>query len=280
MTAAGRRRLEETRPARRVVSDPISGRRIDVSRHAPPAALAGWIDRFWGTRWDLRRQPAHEAAMIGDPTIHLVIEAGSSRLVGVHRRRFVRRLHGRGRILGTQLHPGAILGLRPEPASVWTDRIVPLGSVLALDVIALERLALAHDDDAEAFAVIARQLAPLLRPLDESATLARAIVEHVARTPGLVRVAPLEREAGLDERSLQRLFRRCIGVTPKWVIRRVRLQEAAARLELEPDRSLAALAGSLGYADQAHFARDFRAVIGSAPRSFAARLQAARGPGR
>ena len=258
------------------MSDPLSGRRIDVSRCAPPPALAGWIERFWGTRWDLCGQPAHVAAMIGDPTVHLVIEAGSSRLVGVHRRRFVRRLEGRGRILGTQLHPGAILGLRSEAASTWTDRIVPLAQVLAIDVAALEREALALDSDDAAFDVIARRLTPLLRPLDEGATLARAIVEHITRSPGLVRVAQLERASGLDERSLQRLFRRCVGATPKWVIRRVRLQEAAARLELDPDGSLASLAASLGYADQAHFARDFAAMVGEPPGRYLRRARAQR----
>ena len=37
--------------------------------------------------------------------------------------------------------------------------------------------------------------------------------------------------AGLSLRALQRLFREHVGASPKWVIRRNRLQEVALRIE-------------------------------------------------
>jgi AraC-like DNA-binding protein len=58
-------------------------------------------------------------------------------------------------------------------------------------------------------------------------------------------------------------------VSPKWILRRYRLHEAAEQLKGKRPPLLAALAASLGYADQSHFARDFRAVVGQTPRSFA-----------
>ena len=39
------------------------------------------------------------------------------------------------------------------------------------------------------------------------------------------------------------------------------------------ERSLAALADDLGYADQAHFSRDFRALVGISPAAYAARAR-------
>jgi AraC-like DNA-binding protein len=71
---------------------------------------------------------------------------------------------------------------------------------------------------------------------------------------------------GVEVRSLQRVFRRYVGVSPKWVIRRYRLHEAAERLKDPRPAALAELATSLGYADQAHFAREFKQVIGQTPR--------------
>jgi AraC-like DNA-binding protein len=47
------------------------------------------------------------------------------------------------------------------------------------------------------------------------------------------------------------------------------LHEAAAQLAQDPRTSLALLAAELGYADQAHFARDFSRVTGRTPRQFA-----------
>jgi AraC-like DNA-binding protein len=52
------------------------------------------------------------------------------------------------------------------------------------------------------------------------------------------------------------------------VIRRYRLHEAAEQLKGPDPPPLAALAAALGYADQAHFARDFKAVVGRTPAVF------------
>jgi AraC-like DNA-binding protein len=49
------------------------------------------------------------------------------------------------------------------------------------------------------------------------------------------------------------------------VIRRYRMHEAAAQLRSKTPPPLAELAASLGYADQAHFTRDFKSVVGRTP---------------
>jgi AraC-like DNA-binding protein len=46
------------------------------------------------------------------------------------------------------------------------------------------------------------------------------------------------------------------------------VEEAAARIEAGADPSLAELAVHLGYADQAHLTRDFKAMVGKTPAGF------------
>ena len=81
----------------------------------------------------------------------------------------------------------------------------------------------------------------------------------------LLKVEDACRALGHDIRSLQRLFQKEVGIGPKDVLRRYRLIEAAERLAREPELTGASLAGELGYADQAHFIRDYKAVIGVPP---------------
>jgi transcriptional regulator GlxA family with amidase domain len=81
----------------------------------------------------------------------------------------------------------------------------------------------------------------------------------------IIRVDDVASKAGFSRRQLERLFRTYVGVSPKCVIQRYRLFEAADRLAEQPDANLAALAIELGYFDQAHFIRDFKAMIGSSP---------------
>jgi len=71
------------------------------------------------------------------------------------------------------------------------------------------------------------------------------------------------------ERSLQRLVEQRIGLSPKWLLQRRRLHDAVEALKAGRG-TLAEVAADLGYADQAHFGRDWRAVTGVTPGEFAA----------
>ncbi|KAA0075682.1 AraC family transcriptional regulator [Paraburkholderia sp. T12-10] len=57
-------------------------------------------------------------------------------------------------------------------------------------------------------------------------------------------------------------------MSPKWVIRRYRLQEVAQRLTTGHNVKLADLAAELGYFDQAHLARDFTRLFGCSPSNY------------
>ena len=88
-------------------------------------------------------------------------------------------------------------------------------------------------------------------------------------TPGSS-VEEIARRHAVSTRTLQRLFRRHVGVGPKWVLRRYRLQEAAEQLAAGERSDWTRLALDLGYFDHAHFIRDFRAVVGRSPSEYEA----------
>jgi AraC-like DNA-binding protein len=86
--------------------------------------------------------------------------------------------------------------------------------------------------------------------------------------PSIQRVEQLARAAGYSERTLQRLFREYVGVKPKWVLDRIRLHEAAERMR-DGQSDWAGMALDLGYFDQAHFIKAFKAVVGRSPADYA-----------
>lgn len=73
---------------------------------------------------------------------------------------------------------------------------------------------------------------------------------------------------GTSERHIQRALKETLGHGPKWITRRIRLQEVARLLATQPDLDLAQLAIELGYTDQAHLTNDFRAVAGITPAAY------------
>ena len=77
----------------------------------------------------------------------------------------------------------------------------------------------------------------------------------------------------VSERTVQRALRATVGRGPKWVSRRIRLQEVVRALTAGGGDTLATLAVELGYADQAHLTRDFRNTAGVAPAAYLRSLQ-------
>ncbi len=87
----------------------------------------------------------------------------------------------------------------------------------------------------------------------------------------LIRVEQLVDQSGWSRRTLQRRFRRGVGIGPTWVLARFRLQEAALALERDWAVDLARLAVRLGGCDRAHLTNDFRNLLGEGPGHYAAR---------
>ena len=243
------------------------------ARYHPPDSLAPFVEHFWTTHWDLRGEPAYEQDILPHPTVNLVLEPGCSEVVGVMTGKFTRRLEGLGRVFSATFWPGGYAAFYSGPVNELTDRRVPLAELLDIDVPALERQVFEDAaDDAERIDALVKALEGCQPVLEPAAENARDIVRTIIEDADILRVDDIAAQVGMSVRTLQRLFARYIGVSPKWVIRRKRLHEAAERLAAPYPPDLASLAAELGYADQAHFVRDFRNLVGVAPRSYTREL--------
>ncbi len=106
---------------------------------------------------------------------------------------------------------------------------------------------------------------------DEAISFVNGLVATTQEDRTIARVEDLARVASTSVRSLHRLFERYIGVGPKWIVRRARVQEAAERVARGERVDWAEMAQELGYHDQAHLIRDFRAQVGFTPAAYARR---------
>ncbi|MFN0064347.1 MAG: helix-turn-helix domain-containing protein [Myxococcaceae bacterium] len=238
-------------------------------RVLPPEDLADHVDYFWLVRWSLSEP--FEQNVLALPAAHFVFERNDvtkrceSRFAGPGRNRFTRVLEGAGHILGVAFHPGTAFAWVRRPLAPLADRLVSLQSVWPHEVTVAERAILSRRSDAQAVEAAIKYLRRWLPPLDEPNSHARRLVNRIATDPSLCRVEQLVNQSGVSERGLQRLFHRYVGVNPKAVIRRFRLVEAAEILEKPVRLRLTELAQRLGYFDQSHFIRDFRATVGRTP---------------
>lgn len=241
--------------------------------------LSDLARRFWIPVWDVPEGRDSVQRVLQYPVCLVVVSDTYARFYGVVSGLSHTVLTGRGWAVGLMLQPAAGHLLTGEPVRLMTDRFVDLSTIPALDGTALTvrvRSLMQPDPSspepqAEAREVVEDALRPLL-PVDDEGLLVNAIVEDVETSPELLRVDDLCARFGISERTLQRLLHKRIGLGPKWLIRRRRLQEAADRLR-DSDAELAGIAVELGYADQAHFTRDFRKATGMTPGEFASRFR-------
>ncbi|WBP87465.1 AraC family transcriptional regulator [Kitasatospora cathayae] len=238
---------------------------ISVERLAPAAAVARFVEFYWLVRWDLTGHPPYEQKVLAHPNVHLVFEAPRALVYGVDRSLFVRRLEGAGHVLGVKFRPGAFRPLAGHPVSDLADRTVPAAEYFGPETDRINARIL----DAPDAELVDDFLRPRLPAPDPVAEEVAAMVERITGSPDLCRVDESARELGVTVRSLQRLFAEYVGASPKWVLRRARLHEAAERAAAEGKLDLAALAAELGYADQAHLTRDFTAAVGISPARYA-----------
>lgn len=251
---------------RGVLNTPIGAEHARIA--ASSEAVAEYVEHFWWARWCLEEPRSTE--ILTYPSVHVTFEGGEEHILGVVRAKFVRRLVGEGWVFGIKFRPGMFRPLSRVPVHRLTDRVIPLSDELGGSGLGeLVRAQRSMDVRAEVVELALRRELP---PPPPNAVLARELVERTRADPELRTVALLSQHSGLTERALQRLFRDFVGVSPKWVVSRFRLQEASELLATTTE-SIASVAARLGYFDQSHFTRDFKRVVGQTPIEFVAKTR-------
>jgi AraC-like DNA-binding protein len=234
-------------------------------RIAPSPDLAPFVGHYWIITWDLRGHESQTQETLPHPSVHIALESRLSGVYGVVKGRFTRVIEGKGKVFGIKFRPGGFYPFVKFPVSRLTNRILPLGDVFGAPGQALASRVLAKRSERAMVAVAEDFLRQQNPERDAVAERVADIVEQIAADRTITRVETVAGNSGLTVRSLQRLFSRYVGVSPKWVINRHRLHEAIDRLAKGETVDWTHLAFELGYFDQAHFIKDFKAIIGRTP---------------
>jgi AraC-like DNA-binding protein len=260
----------------RGILNPYEGfQRFTLEREEPSAALRRWVDRYWVVCWNLPPGEQFEQEVLPHPAVQLAFEAHGATVHGIGTRRFIARLEGAGRVIGVKFLPGAFAAFSARPMGDLVDQVLPIAEVFGEQADALARHVVSERESARAIERIDRFLQGLTPADDAGIDQAAQLVARAQSDRTVTRSEALARQGGMSVRSLQRLFERYLGVGPKWVIRRARVQEAAERVATGGAVDWAALAVELGYHDQAHLIHDFKAQVGFTPAAYAERCAAA-----
>ena len=183
-------------------------------------------------------------------------------MVGPNTTAFVSRAAGRApTVTGVRLHPGAGPPLFGVPAPALRDARLPATEVWGDEGARLEQAA-APRGRPRARALLVVPGRPRARRTRAPDPLVRAAAARLEAAP----VVDVAEQLAVSERHLRRLVSAEVGYGPKRLGRVLRLRRALARVRAGIE--LAEVAFSGGYADQAHFSNECRALAGVPPGRF------------
>ncbi|WP_375002966.1 helix-turn-helix domain-containing protein [Aeromicrobium sp. CTD01-1L150] len=241
---------------------------------APDPAVAAVVDQYWHVSWALDEGERLDQPIIDLPAVNVTVEEGDVPaplvVTGVHGRAWRRIIHGTGQVFAIRLRPAGLAVLSDLAPPHVADATVSLTAKLDPRLHALMRTVAAGSDPAE-------------RARAADRAIRRVLVEHAPTSAGLLandvldelrecihhRTGPtLAERFTRSERTIQRACVDTLGHGPKWLSRRIRLQEVALALATRPTEDLAVIAADLGYTDQSHLTRDFRTATGITPDAY------------
>jgi AraC-like DNA-binding protein len=250
-----------------------------VSLERVPCAdeLAPWVEHYWTLHWDLPHGTSYLSSTLPHPACNLSVERGHLRdgvghepvvVTGVVTRRFDVDVRDEGWVFAAKFRPGGLADLAGVNARTLRDATVPATDVLdrtVVDSLRAIRTLASPDEGRRHFDEVLGAL--VTAPGDDYRQLLD-VIAAMLRDRSLLRVAQVEEQCGIGTRTLQRLFERYVGVSPKWVLSRYRMHDVTSDLDAGYGGSLADLAAKYGWFDQAHFTREFTDLVGSPPGSY------------
>jgi len=166
-------------------------------------------------------------------------------------------------------------GVDFQPGGLYSFLIVPMGELVntSLELRSLSDSSVCEFSKGIVNAAsigeqIHRVEAFLLERLDRADSMRTPVLEAlymIRRTSGSIRINELAAKLFVSERTLRRLFKEHVGISPKALCRITRLQSAMSYCRETKDVNFLIAAYDNGYFDQAHFIKDFKEFCGFTP---------------
>lgn len=271
-----------------VVAEP----QVELAAGTPAHALAPWVGRYLGYRTSGMAPGTHTGmpsprltfiVSLDDPVDIAAMPDPAQRPARIQA--FVGGLHagpahiahdGRQYGLSVDLTPLGARALFGVPAGELASLVVSLDDLLGPAGRSLPDRLRSLASWPERFAVLDTVLSDAVALRTARADAVPAEVAEAFRllvaSGGSADIAGVARTVGWSRRHLSERFRREVGMAPKATARVVRFDVAKGLLSAGRGwGGLATVAAEAGYADQAHFTREFRDLAGESPTAWMAR---------
>lgn len=251
---------------------------MNYTRYAPANGLERLIECYWFVEGDETASRPEKIIPDGYPELifhyrdpYRINISGEwqlqppNLLAGQIRKNFYLENTGASGIVGVKLKPAAVTYLFQIEMDALADRVVDLQEILGQrfeSVTTSINAQKSHEEIINLFNSFFKSQQEVEYDERIEGALALLFEKH-----GDERVSDLIAKLNITERQLERLFKKYIGLSPKFYARIIRFSYIFQLMQ-EGDQSWVDIAFQSGYYDQAHFIRDFKAFSGEDPSAY------------
>lgn len=261
---------------------------IFYKEYEPSALMKPFIDCFWTCHTDGEREQLSDnvrcfpSGML-EWIIHVKGPASNgcykgkwepyprSMFCGITDHAVTWNMYGDSELLGIRLTPEGMMQLFQTSVSFIFNYYTDAEKFLGNDrTEVIEKIITAADIKERMFLVESFIHSQLKHDAVQRNYFAEAM--KLLRDEEVIEIADVSKQVFVGERQLQRAFKSHLGISPKNYHRLMRLKKAHLNGLINAG-SFTTMAYQLGYADAAHFSRDFKTYFGEAPASYFAQAQ-------
>jgi AraC-like DNA-binding protein len=253
------------RPSMGVLNLQNGEKKFQLSRHTPSDDIGFFVKHFWIVSWNLTEEEPYLQNVVPNPCVNLVIENQRSAIFGPATQKYSYFLQQKGCVFGAKFKPGGFYPFIKRSVSALREQPLSITSVFDVETQHWEESILTQSDERSMVEIAERYMRPKLPAQDRRIPMIQRMIERIVEDKEITKVDQICEQFDMNKRTLQRLFDQYVGVSPKWVIKLYRIQNAAETMDHHPNQDWLQLSLDLGYYDQSHFIKDFKSIIGKTP---------------
>jgi len=236
--------------------------------YQPHIYLQKYIDAYWSFRNTTKNKI--NFPVVPDGCSDIIFYLNDSKKLGNLQDTFVTGvmenaqlipIPNRMELFGIRFNPGILSYFLETNMSKLTNNMMELFQINSYisDKIKINP----YDEDKNIISKIEPQLKDLLKKIKIENNVIN-VIKEITKNPQIL-IEKITKKYKFSLKSLQRIFQKRLGLTPKKFSRIMRFQKAHRKISKDGLKNLIIIALRSGYFDQAHFNREYQKLVGCNP---------------
>jgi AraC-like DNA-binding protein len=257
---------------------------VQMKEYEPVDSLKPFVEFFWEAEFNRKGSTRLHQHVIPNGYVEMIIhltdlhcdlnsggEWGQSpdyTIIGVYTRPYDVHFRDRVRVFGIRFKPEGFFNIFGVPSSEFSGKFKDMEDIMGIDFsdfcCRLRELPMTS----QKLLLTEKYLINNLEKRRIHLDYVNRAAEIIRQAKGFMRIGDLSDQVYKSTRQLEREFKRKIGISPKLYMRISRMNEVHRLLEKNLELDFTKVTYACGYADQAHFIKDFKNFTGEKPTLF------------